>query len=91
VGYLDEEEKDFQQFDPLFMQIINSLDRLDQRGRDMSKPLRIIKYIVKKGDTYKKLASNSSISYNAEAQLRLLNGDFPNRDLVVGKVIKLVR
>jgi len=91
VGYLDEEEKDFQQFDPLFMQIINSLDRLDQRGRDMSKPLRIIKYIVKRGDTYKKLASNSSISYNAEAQLRLLNGDFPNRDLVVGKVIKLVR
>ena len=91
VGYLDKEEKDFQQFDPLFMQIINSLDRLDQRGRDMSKPLRIIKYIVKKGDTYKKLASNSSISYNAEAQLRLLNGDFPNRDLVVGKVIKLVR
>ena len=91
VGYLDEEENDFQQFDPLFMQIINSLDRLDQRGRDMSKPLKIIKYIVKKGDTYKELASNSSISYNAEAQLRLLNGDFPNRDLVVGKVIKLVR
>jgi len=91
VGYLDEEEKDFQQFDPLFMQIINSLDRLDQRGRDMSKPLRIIKYIVKKEDNYKKLASSSSISYNAEEQLRLINGDFPNRDLVVGKVIKLVR
>ena len=91
VGYLDEEEKNFQQFDPLFMQIINSLDRLDQRGRDMSKPLRIIKYIVKKEDNYKKLASSSSISYNAEEQLRLINGDFPNRDLVVGKVIKLVR
>ena len=91
VGYLDEGEQNFQQFDPLFLQIINSLDRLDQRGRDMSKPLRIIKYIVKKDDNYKKLASNSSISYNAEEQLRLLNGDFPNRDLVVGKVIKLVR
>ena len=91
VGYLDEQEKDFQKFDPLFMQIINSLDRLDQRGREMSKPLRVIKYIVKKGDTYKKLARGSSISYNAEDQLRLLNGDFPNRDLVVGKVIKLVR
>ena len=57
----------------------------------MSKPLRIIKYTVKKDDNYKKLASNSSISYNAEAQLRLLNGDFPNKDLMVGKVIKLVR
>ena len=91
VGYLNEQEKDFQKFDPLFMQIINSLDRLDQRGREMSKPLRVIKYIVKKGDTYKKLARGSSISYNAEDQLRLLNGDFPNRDLVVGKVIKLVR
>lgn len=91
VGYLDEQEKDFQKFDPLFMQIINSLDRLDQRGREMSKPLRVIKYIVKKGDTYKKLARGSAISYNAEDQLRLLNGDFPNRDLVVGKVIKLVR
>jgi|TARA_B110001454_G_scaffold165530_1_gene155295 predicted Zn-dependent protease len=90
VGYLDEEEKDFQQYDPAFMQIINSLDRLDKRGRAMSKPLRIKRYIVRQGDTYKKLANNSAISYNAEEQLRLLNGDYPDQALVVGQVIKLV-
>ena len=91
MGYLDEEEKDFQQYDPAFMQIINSLDRLDKRGRAMSKPLRIKRYVVRQGDTYKKLANNSAISYNAEEQLRLLNGDYPDQALVIGQVIKLVR
>jgi len=91
VGYLNEEEKDFQKYDPAFMQIIKSLDRLDERGRDMSKPLRIKRYIARQGDTYKKLANNSAISYNAEEQLRLLNGDYPDQALVVGQVIKLVQ
>jgi len=90
-GYLNEEEKDFQKYDPAFMQIIKSLDRLDERGRDMSKPLRIKRYIARQGDTYKKLANNSAISYNAEEQLRLLNGDYPDQALVVGQVIKLVQ
>ena len=91
VGYLNEEEKNFQKYDPAFMQIIKSLDRLDERGRDMSKPLRIKRYIARQGDTYKKLANNSAISYNAEEQLRLLNGDYPDQALVVGQVIKLVQ
>jgi len=91
VGYLNEEEKDFQKYDPAFMQIIKSLDRLDERGRDMSKPLRIKRYIARQGDTYKKLANNSAISYNAEEQLRLLNGDYPDQALVVGQVIKLIQ
>jgi predicted Zn-dependent protease len=91
VGYLDKEGNDLGQYDLSFMQIINSLNVLDQRGRDLSKPLRIKKYIVGKGDTYKKLANMSSISYNAEQQLRLLNGDFPDKDLVAGQIIKLVQ
>ena len=91
VGYLNEEEKNFQKYDPAFMQIIKSLDRLDERGRGMSKPLRIKRYIVRQDDTYKKLAINSAISYNAEEQLRLLNGDYPDHALVVGQVIKLVQ
>jgi predicted Zn-dependent protease len=91
VGYLDKEGNDLGQYDLSFMQIINSLNVLDQRGLDLSKPLRIKKYIVGKGDTYKKLANMSSISYNAEQQLRLLNGDFPDKDLVAGQIIKLVQ
>ena len=73
------------------MQIINSLDKLDLRGRNISISLRIKKYVVGMGDTYKVLADQSSVPYNAEEQLRLLNSDFPNRDLEVGQVIKLVQ
>ena len=90
VGYLGEEVSNFAKYDPFFMQIIKSLDKLDQRGRNLSKSLRIKKYVVGMGDTYKALADQSSVPYNAEEQLRLLNGDFPNRDLKVGQVIKLV-
>jgi predicted Zn-dependent protease len=91
VGYLGEEVSNFAKYDPFFMQIIKSFDRLDQRGRNLSKSLRIKKYVVGMGDTYKALADQSSVPYNAEEQLRLLNGDFPNRDLEVGQVIKLVQ
>jgi len=47
-------------------------------------------YKVKKGDTYKSLAAISSININAEDQLRLINGDYPDKKLEIGRVIKIV-
>ncbi len=73
------------------MKIIKSFDKLDQRGRNLSKSLRIRKYVVGMGDTYKTLADQSTIPYNVEEQLRLLNGDYPDRELEVGQVIKMVQ
>ena len=48
------------------------------------------KYVVKEGDTYKKLAKKSNIPNDPEDQLRLLNGDYPEEELVVGQTIKIV-
>ena len=73
------EPKVYARFNSTFLKIINTFNQLDKRGRELSKPLRIKKYIVKEGDTYRDLAEQSKIHYNSEDQLRLLNGDFPNQ------------
>ncbi len=91
IGYLKEGLDSFNAYDPTFLKIINTFNQLDERGRELSKPLQIKKYIVKEGDTYKELAKQSKIHYNSEDQLRLLNGDFPDNKLVAGEIIKLVQ
>ena len=91
IGYLTEGVDLFNKYDLTFLKIIKTFDQLDIRGKKLSKPLRIKKYIVKEGDTYSKLAKQSKIHYNPEDQLRLLNGDFPDDQLVVGESIKLVQ
>ena len=53
-------------------------------------PLRIKSYRVKTGDTYSSLAEESSIPFDPEQRLRLLNGDYPTGNLQVGALIKLV-
>ena len=90
IGYSKEGLDSFNMYDVTFLKIINTFNQLDKRGRELSKPLRIKKYIVKEGDTYKDLAEQSKIHYNSEDQLRLLNGDFPDNKLVAGESIKLV-
>ena len=80
----------FDQYDPSFLKIINSFNQLDERGKELSKPLRIKQYIVREGDSYKSLAQKSNIPFNPEEQLRLLNGDFPDEPLVKGQSIKIV-
>ncbi len=90
IGYLKEGFDSFDKYDPSFLKIINSFNQLDERGKELSKPLRIKQYIVKEGDSYKSLAQKSNIPFNPEEQLRLLNGDFPDNPLVKGQSIKIV-
>ena len=90
IGYLKEGLDAFDKHDPTFIKIINTFNKLDERGKELSKPLRIKKYVVKEGDSYKRLAEISNIPFNPEDQLRLLNGDFPNDPLVEGQSIKIV-
>ena len=90
IGYLKEGLDTFDKHDPIFIKIIKTFNQLDERGKELSKPLRIKNYVVKEGDSYKKLAEISNIPFNPEDQLRLLNGDFPNDPLIEGQVIKLV-
>ena len=90
IGYLKEGLDTFDKHDPIFIKIIKTFNHLDERGKELSKPLRIKNYVVKEGDSYKKLAEISNIPFNPEDQLRLLNGDFPNDPLIEGQVIKIV-
>ena len=90
IGYTKNESIDLSRFDQDFLGIINSFRDLQQNEMHLSKPLRLRNYKVKKGDNYKSLASLSSINVNAEDQLRLINGDYPNKALEVGRTIKIV-
>ena len=90
IGYTKNESIDLSRFDQDFLGIINSFRDLQQNEMHLSKPLRLRNYKVKKGDNYKSLASLSSINVNAEDQLRLINGDYPNKTLEVGRTIKIV-
>ena len=64
---------------------------LKEEEKKLAKPLRLSSYRVKKGDTYKSLALKSNIANDAEDQLRLINGDYPDKPLSIGRVIKIVQ
>jgi predicted Zn-dependent protease len=91
LGFIDDGLDEFKDYDKFFLEIIESLDSLDKRGKELSGSLRIVNYQIAEGDTYKKLAIKSSIPYDAEQQLRLLNGDYPDSKLEIGQEIKLVK
>ena len=87
---MKDESLNFQKFDSDFLKIINSFRTLEDEEIALSKPLRIRTYKVRKGDTYSKLSLRSSINVNAEDQLRLINGDYPDKPLSEGRIIKIV-
>lgn len=90
IAYLKERGGDFSSYDLQFMNIIKSLRSLTDKESKYSQPLRIKIYKVRQGETYESIASTSSITLNPEDQLRLLNGDYPDKELTVGRVIKIV-
>ena len=91
IGSLEDRESDINQYDSRFLRIINSFRKLTKEEQDFSKPLRIRTYLVKNGDSYESLAKDSSININAEDQLRLMNGDYPDKKLKIGRMIKIVK
>ena len=90
IAYLKDRDGDFSSYDLQFMNIIKSIRSLTNRELKYSQPLRIKTYKVRQGETYESIASTSSITLNPEDQLRLLNGDYPDKELTVGRVIKIV-
>ena len=90
IAYLKDRDGDFSSYDLQFMNIIKSIRSLTKRELKYSQPLRIKTYKVRQGETYESIASTSSITLNPEDQLRLLNGDYPDKELTVGRVIKIV-
>ena len=91
LGYSKNNYFSISKFDTEFLNIINSFRNLNPEEQVLSKPLRLKIYKVNEGDSYESLASKSSINTNAEDQLRLINGDYPDKKLEVGRLIKIVQ
>lgn len=68
----------------------NSFHRLTEEERKLAQPLRINWQRAQAGTTYAKLAAKSAIPGYAEAELRLLNGQYPTGEPVAGGWIKVV-
>ena len=81
----------FSSYDLKFLYIINSFSKLKAIEKPMALPLKIKLHKVKEGETYRSLALQSSIPFDPETKLRLLNGDYPDDNLKVGRIIKIVK
>ena len=69
----------------------SSLHRLDEAERARLQPLRIHLVRVERSTTYRDLAKASPLGADAEATLRLLNGDWPAGEPQRGRIVKVVR
>ena len=69
---------------------IGSIRRLRNSEKKLAeaRTLRVVR--ARRGDTFAKLASRSSLTNYAEEQLRLLNGMFPDGEPKPGQLIKVV-
>jgi predicted Zn-dependent protease len=84
-------QQDFNHFDKDFINTAISFHRLRKDEKPLAKAKRIEIVTVTKQDSYKKWAGNSRISNSPEAQLRLLNGDYPRGELKPGTKAKRIR
>ena len=73
-----------------FFKTIQSIRKLNDDERKLAKGQRIKIVKAKPGDTFAKLARESILPNYAEAQLRLLNGMYPQGEPKVGQLIKIV-
>ncbi|WP_415058607.1 M48 family metalloprotease [Halopseudomonas sp.] len=77
--------------DAQFVSVIRSFAGLSAADRKKAAPMHIRLVQVSKGDTYARLARNSPLGDDAQAQLRLLNGHWPDGQPEQGQWLKVVR
>lgn len=78
-------------YDDQFVQTIRSFRGLSAADKKNAEPLRIRLVQVRRGDTYAGLAKGSPLGDEAEARLRLLNGQWPDGQPQAGQWLKVVR
>jgi len=69
---------------------ITSFHALSDAERKTIKPLLVKTLPVRKGTRYAELAQKSPLGKNAEGYLRLLNGQYPGGEPVLGQTLKIV-
>ena len=84
-------ERDFEQFDPDFIRIQNSLHRLTAQERLLAQPLHIGLLTADSSTQYAQLAKNSPLQHHAEAQIRLLNAQYPTGKPQPWQPIKVIQ
>jgi predicted Zn-dependent protease len=77
--------------DAQFVSVIRSFAGLSAADRKKAAPMHIRLVQVSKGDTYARVARNSPLGDDAQAQLRLLNGHWPDGQPEQGQWLKVVR
>ncbi len=73
-----------------FFDTVKSVRNLNSDEREFAKGQRIRIVKAKPGDTFARLAAQSSLPNYAEEQLRLLNGMYPDGEPQTGQLIKIV-
>jgi hypothetical protein len=71
--------------------MIKTFSKMTKDEVENSKGLRIKVIRVREGMTYKKLAESSPLGKYSVDKLRLLNGHYPDSNLKVGDLIKIVQ
>jgi len=85
------EESMFSQFDKDFIACVQSFHRLREDEFNLAKAQKIDVVTVNKSDSYQRWALNSRITNSPMTQLKLLNGHYPNHELVPGQLAKRIR
>ena len=73
-----------------FFNVASSMRRLKNDERKLGKGLKIKLITARSGDTFAKLASQSTLPDYAEAQLRLINDMYPAGEPRAGQTIKII-
>lgn len=81
----------FEIADITFLKLINSFRRLEPAEYELAEPKTIQLVEVQPGDTFYKLAQETSLNHHQEEILRLINGKYPTGELVPGEIIKTVK
>lgn len=85
------QDNQFTRYDRDFLSTAGSFSKLSQVDRKKAKPLSLANIKSSSKTTYSALARRSPIADHPEDQIRLLNGAFPNGDIKVGDLVKIVR
>lgn len=78
-------------YDAQVLQTARSFHRLTAQERELARAQRIHIIRAKPGTRYADLARDSAIPNHPEAQLRLLNGQYPEGEPQPGQALKIVR
>ncbi len=86
-----DKNRSYQEVDADVLATVRSFHRLARSEVALARAPRIRLHRVRAGDTYRKLGLASELPNDPEGMLRLLNGQYPDGEPVVGSKIKVVQ